>query len=477
MKVKYRRQESQNSSQSKVRQPNNQPRQDRRDERIDSKTINDKMAVAAKNKRLSECESLLQYMKTKNVKPTKHTFCNLINAAVRCGQLPKALQFHDLMLNSVGHCIEASTAYLKGLFSAWECDKARSLFRTIMEKNEVIGERTLDTYLRGCLYSGDIESSLEAFRSSKTSKSTSSFEMVHKTMAIHGVIPDETVGYNASSSSVSHIAAAKAFIANNDFLKADECLRNVSRHELQEIKTDLKFQAHKKNELKRELDFISRFIRLGIHDRNFKSLLPQHLNFSDRDFVVASHSERTGLQLPVAFRKRPQTNLEVCSGTGEWIVEQASKCRDITWIASEIRVDRCFDIILKAFCEGLDNLIVCAGDVRHLFSLIPEQALNNIYVNFPEPPAWHEEFSDSQNDLISSDFIRETVLALRSGGNLQIVSDNSSYMGKVYEKISSEPGFVSEFKTLKATGSSYFDRMFSKGGKTNRYQITAKVNS
>eukprot|EP00913_Durusdinium_trenchii_P001157 g1064.t1 len=65
--------------------------------------------------------------------------------------------------------------------------------------------------------------------------------------------------------------------------------------------------------------------------------------------------------------------LEVCSGTGDWVVAQALKDPAANWVASELRYDRVWSIVTKSVFEKCSNLAVLAGDAgSFLKSMIPE---------------------------------------------------------------------------------------------------------
>lgn len=65
--------------------------------------------------------------------------------------------------------------------------------------------------------------------------------------------------------------------------------------------------------------------------------------------------------------------MEVCSGSGDWVVDKASKDPNVNWVhkqlvlftfkvAIEIRQERCYQIWTQSMMKQLNNLLVLCGD-------------------------------------------------------------------------------------------------------------------
>eukprot|EP00435_Cladocopium_sp_Y103_P024201 s2535_g5.t3 len=87
------------------------------------------------------------------------------------------------------------------------------------------------------------------------------------------------------------------------------------------------------------------------------------------------------------FGSKVPVKLEVCSGTGDWVVAQAQADTEANWVASELRYDRVWSILSKCVFAKLSNLAMLAGDAGSILkNLIPAGSISMICINFPEPP-------------------------------------------------------------------------------------------
>ena len=430
----------------------------------DTLVVNQKIATAAKNKRFSDCLHLFAEMKKTGHIPTKHTYTNLINGAVRCGRMREAAEFYSELTSKLSFCVEAATALLKGYFDICALDEAEKLWKDILtQTTAVVGSRTLDTYLRGCLYNGLVENAKHAFESDKVEKSSSSFEMYHKLLCMSGVNPGPLSGYTESSSHASHLAVAKLLLLTGSkeqalpvLDRAEELLKRAT------TETEDKFTKHKLNEQIREIRNL-RVSRPNIQDPRSRVFLAKGL---ESLASALNFSGGSAIDVGARLSQRTATNcvLEVCSGVGEWIVELAKRNPNRIYFASEIRVDRCYEIMVKMFAEEVHNLFILCGDINMFLPHIPQLSFSDIHINFPEPPAWHENRTDSEGDLLTADFLKSVVLLKEQNGRLSILSDNKPYM----ETVARRAGNV-RISRQRSDGSSYFDRMFGK--KHDRYEI------
>mmetsp|Transcript_68832 Transcript_68832/g.197370 ORF Transcript_68832/g.197370 Transcript_68832/m.197370 type:complete len:552 (-) Transcript_68832:48-1703(-) len=186
--------------------------------------------------------------------------------------------------------------------------------------------------------------------------------------------------------------------------------------------------------------------------------------------------------------------VEICSGAGDWVVEQAKADADrAAWVALELRHDRCIQISRKAARADLSNLLVVGGDASHIVPRrLPKALATHVYVNFPEPPAWHEASGEvGATHLLTKRFLRSLSRLLVPGGALIIVSDNRSYLTSLMEaagglpaafreaastdegggRLRLEPGLpgVGEDTGLSAPfGESYFHRLWAMGSKKQK---------
>lgn len=83
---------------------------------------------------------------------------------------------------------------------------------------------------------------------------------------------------------------------------------------------------------------------------------------------------------------RKPVRMEICSGAGDWVVEQAVSDVHSHWVAVELRHDRVYNIFTKSILKQADNLVFMRGDAMEIMPLIASESVDTICVNFPEPP-------------------------------------------------------------------------------------------
>jgi len=182
------------------------------------------------------------------------------------------------------------------------------------------------------------------------------------------------------------------------------------------------------------------------------------------------------------FGNENPVNVEVGSGTGEWIIQRAKEDPDYNWVAIELRHDRCYQIFTRLVLENINNCCILGGDGSFLMqNKFGESIIQNIYINFPEPPT----FFDRQCNLLSASFFKSMHRVLSQNSRITIVSDNDLYMKVTCGEIVSlktmfslchRQPFVEGLPDDYRSTTSYFDRFWSHGGKSQRMHIIAKKN-
>lgn len=174
--------------------------------------------------------------------------------------------------------------------------------------------------------------------------------------------------------------------------------------------------------------------------------------------------------------------MELCSGTGDWVIEQAKR-KTAYWIAGELRHDRVHSIFHKKVQNNLKNLCILGGDCRFFISqLIPKDTLDCVYINFPEPPP----FFDHPDHLLSPNFFRDIHRILKPQGKLYIVSDNNDYLQALVKTTATQLHDVYSFSDGRIGAiiglpkqfgkeSSYFDRFWTNGARKIRGHIALRA--
>jgi tRNA G46 methylase TrmB len=107
---------------------------------------------------------------------------------------------------------------------------------------------------------------------------------------------------------------------------------------------------------------------------------------------------------------------------------------------------------------------------------------SEVYVNYPDPPEW----VGSSQVLINAEFIRDVHRALKPGGKLICVTDDSAYaMRMCRELYKARALFIPDHPHVDRPfvsgvpedyGSSYFDSMWTLGNQRDRYFLRYLVN-
>jgi len=270
-------------------------------------------------------------------------------------------------------------------------------------------------------------------------------------------IPQECDGYPSETTLHGHLWVAKVgvLLGKNEIamkaLEAADTLRSFN------TQAD-KFSLHRLDEYSSHLDMIRTYLR---KDDLTKSPIP-----------LAAFN--TLLSPPLITPNGAAMKLEVCSGNGEWITRKCASEPHSIWVASELRYDRCFDIAFSAVLAGIKNLIICFGDIRTNLINIPDFTLSEIHINYPEPPACHEDFSDSGTDLLTVELFSKFLLKMKSHSYMRIITDNGNYAGKLLSRLK-QVGRKPTHSIISSEGASYFDRLFKRGGKSLRYELVLPV--
>ena len=77
--------------------------------------------------------------------------------------------------------------------------------------------------------------------------------------------------------------------------------------------------------------------------------------------------------------------LEIGSGSGTFLIENAKLNPHKLFVGVELRYKRSVRTIEKAVAAGVENLIVIRADVNFLMECLKGQQFQSIYINFPDP--------------------------------------------------------------------------------------------
>lgn len=464
--------------------------------------FNQRIAAAAKDKNLTYALDQWEKIHAAGMEPTAHTYCAMVNAYVRCGQLSQAEELVDTMSKTIGTrnvegYLITLTALLKGYFMSSAFERSHNLFKRIIAStpsSSRVGSRTLDTYLRGCLRTGAIIEGLSAFESVRTEKSEMSKIYAAKMMATKLAVKSANDVGGENPDVFIHIASAYIRLGKIDrtrewFCRAREALYHTSperqfdklqrseslmlcdfytstNHQVSPIQTD---------------QYITRFLTTSQSVDTQVSIWNSLglSKFMDEDAILSrAQNSLKSFHSIIQQYSTKSIIVEICSGSGEWICRAAESDRkNKLFIAVEFRFDRCVDILTRMSFLNLENLIIICGDARSINFLFPPNSVNEIHINYPEPPPVNSSNIDEEmsSDIVTKKFLTDckSQLLKPKQSKIQIVSDNKLYINTVCNIVNEALNVEVFPKSSKTLVDSYFARFFSK--KAKRYCIEAQI--
>jgi pentatricopeptide repeat protein len=122
------------------------------------KSVNQKLAVAATRKQLKAALKVFASLSKRGLQGDVHTYTNVINCAVRCGQLAKAKELYDHMrsVRKMPPNVVTLTVLLKGYCEAGDVSGGKAMLDSECAVHRLAPNlRTANTLLRGCVRSGN----------------------------------------------------------------------------------------------------------------------------------------------------------------------------------------------------------------------------------------------------------------------------------------------------------------------------------
>lgn len=145
--------------------------------------------------------------------------------------------------------------------------------------------------------------------------------------------------------------------------------------------------------------------------------------------------------------------LEIGFGNGEHLAGQALKNPNVGFIGAEVFKNGVANLLtlltgikegdklpekISLLPERTDNIRVFDDDVRLLFSKLPDNFLDKIFVLFPDP--WPKS-RHANRRFINPENLKELARVLKKGGILRVATDHKIYKGWTLRQLSSCPGF------------------------------------
>lgn len=140
--------------------------------------------------------------------------------------------------------------------------------------------------------------------------------------------------------------------------------------------------------------------------------------FLFQDFSVESQKIRALL----ASSKK--VFLELCSGSGGHLLQQAMEDKGALFFGVELRLKRTVRTIEKAIKESAENVYMLRTDAELVANIFEPQSLDGVWVNFPDP--WAKE-KDQKHRVLSAKFLQRMAWLLKQDGYISVRTDHADY--------------------------------------------------
>ena len=128
------------------------------DKSIDIVSINNEITKHARRKELYQATKLYDNVFAQGY-ANSHTFSSAINANVRCGNIEGAEKVFEQMKSTKGIKLDviSCTTLMKGYCSEGNITNSLKLFKDMDNRNLLPNVRTINTFLRGCVMTGNLD--------------------------------------------------------------------------------------------------------------------------------------------------------------------------------------------------------------------------------------------------------------------------------------------------------------------------------
>ena len=131
--------------------------------------------------------------------------------------------------------------------------------------------------------------------------------------------------------------------------------------------------------------------------------------------------------------------LEIGFGSGEHLLWQAERHPDIGFIGCEPFINGVAALLGGIEDRSLKTVHVHDGDARDMLSWLPDNALNRVFILFPDP--WPKKRQQKRR-LVSRELVTELARVIAPGGELRFASDDTDYAGQALLTVKRSDAFA-----------------------------------
>ncbi len=145
------------------------------------------------------------------------------------------------------------------------------------------------------------------------------------------------------------------------------------------------------------------------------------------------------LDLPDIFDNDNPVYLEIGFGNGESLAEMARRHPERNYIGIEVHTPGVGHLLMKLEEYGCENVRICRHDaVEVLEHMIPDAALQGVYLFFPDP--WHKKRHHKRR-IVKPDFLELLAHKICRGGFFHAATDWQNYAEDMLEVLNGASQF------------------------------------
>ncbi|KMW56455.1 tRNA (guanine46-N7-)-methyltransferase [Candidatus Rhodobacter oscarellae] len=124
--------------------------------------------------------------------------------------------------------------------------------------------------------------------------------------------------------------------------------------------------------------------------------------------------------------------LEIGFGGGEHMVHQAAAHPDVAFIGCEPFINGVAMLLRKISQAGVENIRIHPGDVRDLFDVLPEGAVQKAFLLYPDP--WPKK-RHHRRRAVTPEYLGPLAHVMAPGAELRIATDIPDYVRQALEEV------------------------------------------
>ena len=197
------------------------------------------------------------------------------------------------------------------------------------------------------------------------------------------------------------------------------------------------------------------------NDPNAKKIVDENDNFFIKEDVIKNNRWNK------IFKNNNPIYLEIGSGKGKFIIDNAIKYPNINFIGIEKNITICAKILKKVneVTQDIDNLKILNIDASSLLDYFQPKEISKIYLNFSDP--WPKK-RHHKNRLTHQNFLNIYEKLLNDGSYIELKTDNDEFFNWTIDSLN-----FNNWKIIYQTTNLYheLDNKFNKENIATEYEL------